>query len=195
MDKIVFTALLILFLPSLGSNEASSAIHCRLYRSVTFFDRFFPTGINSTSISFSGIRSNGISSRQVVTDKSTNEADFILGTWLSENADGKILITKINGRYFGRISWIKRRNANGSAVLDVKNPDPAKQKDKILGLEILKNFKYSGRKTWDDGFIYDPLSGKTYSCRISTVTNARIKIRGFIGIPLFGRSTFWTRTN
>ena len=195
MKKIVYTALLIIFLPFLGINKTLPSIHSRVVTSVTFLDRFFLTGVILTGISSTGTRSDSIFSRPVMVDKITNEADFILGTWLSEHADGKILITKANGKYFGILSWIKRRNADGSAILDVKNPDPAKKKDKIMGLEILKNFKYAGGKTWDGGFIYDPLSGNTYSCRISTENNAKIKIRGFIGIPLFGRSTFWTRSN
>lgn len=122
------------------------------------------------------------------------DADLILGTWLSEHADGKVLITKSKGRYYGSLSWIKRRNADGSPVLDVKNPDPALQKENVAGLEILKGFLYSGDRTWEGGTIYDPLSGKTYSSKITTETADKIKIRGFIGITLFGRTTVWTRS-
>lgn len=122
------------------------------------------------------------------------EADAILGVWLSENGDGKILISKIGGKYVGRLAWIRRKNSDGSAVLDVKNPEPARQKEKVMGLEILKGFKYEGGKTWGDGTIYDPLSGKTYSCRITTLSVDKIKIRGYVGIPLFGRSTIWSRS-
>jgi|GEM_PF-442262 len=180
MEKFVFTALLSILLRFSGSISTLPSIYNSVIKTEALATKPFP--IEKYSM-------------RVMTVTTVNEADIILGTWLSEHADGKILIYKNNGKYFGRLSWIKRRNVDGSPVLDVKNPEPAKQKEKVMGLEILKGFKYAGGKTWNGGFIYDPLSGKTYSCRISTDNSIKIKIRGFIGIPLFGRSTFWTRSN
>jgi uncharacterized protein (DUF2147 family) len=63
-----------------------------------------------------------------------------------------------------------------------------------VGTVILKDFKYSG-KTWEDGTIYDPKNGKTYSCIIKAKGLNNLDIRGYIGISLLGRTTNWTRTN
>lgn len=123
------------------------------------------------------------------------EADFILGTWLSENKEGKILVYKEKDKYFGKVSWIKRKNADNSAILDFKNPDPVLKKQEVLGLVILKGFNFAGDDLWNGGTIYDPLSGNTYSSRIVKASSTVIKIRGFIGLPMFGRTTVWTRVN
>jgi uncharacterized protein (DUF2147 family) len=42
------------------------------------------------------------------------------------------------------------------------------------------------------GSIYDTDNGKTYSCKM-TLDNDTLKVRGFVGISLFGRTTVWKR--
>jgi uncharacterized protein (DUF2147 family) len=56
----------------------------------------------------------------------------------------------------------------------------------------LKGFEFTG-KSWEDGTIYDPNNGKTYSCTIKIKKANELEIRGFIGISLLGRTTVWTR--
>ena len=46
---------------------------------------------------------------------------------------------------------------------------------------------------WEDGDIYDPKSGKTYSCVIKMQKDGSLHVRGFIGISLLGRTTLWTK--
>jgi uncharacterized protein (DUF2147 family) len=41
--------------------------------------------------------------------------------------------------------------------------------------------------------VYDPKSGKTYRGKMTFVSPNQLNLRGFIGIPLFGRTTTWTR--
>ena len=43
------------------------------------------------------------------------------------------------------------------------------------------------------GTIYDPGSGKTYRASLSVVGENRIELRGYVGIPLIGRTTSWFR--
>jgi len=59
-------------------------------------------------------------------------------------------------------------------------------------LDIVWGFKYKGKNRWVKGKIYDPDNGKTYSCKMKLVDN-ELKVRGFIGISLFGRTTVWTK--
>ena len=61
-----------------------------------------------------------------------------------------------------------------------------------MGLQILSGFRYAGDGTWEAGKIYDPKNGKTYSCKMR-LDGENLKIRGFIGISLFGRTTVWSR--
>jgi uncharacterized protein (DUF2147 family) len=62
----------------------------------------------------------------------------------------------------------------------------------ILGLPILRDFKYKGANEWEGGKIYDPKNGKTYSCKMTLQGNT-LKVRGFVGISLLGRTTIGTK--
>ena len=64
----------------------------------------------------------------------------------------------------------------------------------MIGLQILNSFKYyKNDKVWDDGTIYDPKNGKTYSCKITQNSNGDLNVRGFIGFSLLGRSELFTK--
>jgi uncharacterized protein (DUF2147 family) len=58
-------------------------------------------------------------------------------------------------------------------------------------MEILSGFTYEDGR-WTGGEIYDPKSGKTYSCNMKLKAN-KLEIRGYVGLSLFGRTTTWTR--
>jgi uncharacterized protein (DUF2147 family) len=120
------------------------------------------------------------------------KADAILGKWINPSGEGQVLIYKINNKFFGRLVWIKVPDRNGKPKMDMNNPDPALQTRPELGLELLKDFTFDGDDVYEDGTIYDPKSGKTYSCKM-TINGNSLKIRGYVGISLFGRSEIWTR--
>src|SRR5690606_22394637 len=100
---------------------------------------------------------------------------------------------KKGSKYYGRIVKLKEPNTeNGRPKTDEKNPNSSLRNRTILGLELLKDFVYEDGK-WTDGTIYDPKSGKTYSCNITLKENGQLSMRVYIGISLVGRSEFWTR--
>ena len=70
-----------------------------------------------------------------------------------------------------------------------------KNKNKpILGMVILNGLKKDG-KEWNDGEILEPKNGKYYKCYITLLNNTKLKIRGYIGISLLGRTEYWYRVN
>ena len=113
--------------------------------------------------------------------------DAVLGEWLAESKDGKVLIYKQGEKYFGKISWGKDGDKK-----DVNNPDEKLRTQAIVGLVILKGFEFTG-KAWEDGTIYDPKSGKTYSSTIKMKKPNELDIRGYVGISLLGRTTVWSK--
>ena len=120
-------------------------------------------------------------------------ADAILGKWLNPSGEGQILIYKKGPKFFGKLNWVKFPNdAAGKPKTDQLNPDASLRNRPELGLELLKDFAYDGDKTYENGTIYDPKSGKTYSCKM-TLNGNKLKIRGYIGISLLGRTETWTR--
>ena len=123
------------------------------------------------------------------------QPDDILGVWLNEDEDAHIEVYKEGDLYFGKIIWLKFPidEETGKPKLDKHNPDPELQKRPSLGIKLLTDFEWDGDNEWDEGDIYDPKSGKTYSCYIIMKEYDLLKIRGYIGVSLIGRTTYWTR--
>jgi uncharacterized protein (DUF2147 family) len=127
-----------------------------------------------------------------------DKADRVLGKWLNEDGDAHVEITKSGDTYSGKLVWLKfpTDDETGKPKLDKKNPDDALKSRPVLGLEMLSGFTYdSDDDEWTDGEIYDPKSGKTYSCYMEFDSDGKLKIRGYIGISLIGRTTYWTAVN
>jgi len=122
-------------------------------------------------------------------------ADQILGKWLNEDKDAHVDVYKEAGKYFGKIVWLKEPNEEltGLPKLDDENSDVSLQSRPVMGLVILQDFIYDGDGEWEDGTIYDPKNGKTYSCYMEFDEEGILKIRGYIGFSWIGRSSYWTR--
>ncbi|MCB0832663.1 MAG: DUF2147 domain-containing protein [Bacteroidetes bacterium] len=136
--------------------------------------------------------------------------DDLLGTWLNEEGTSKIEIYKDNGQFFGKIIWLRdpvytqkdvddnEGNARvklGATKVDFKNPDEARRDDKIIGMVILRGFTYDADdEEWSGGMIYDPKKGSDYKAYMQLLSKDRLKLRGYIGISLIGRTTYWTRS-
>lgn len=121
-------------------------------------------------------------------NQAQTKANSIVGKYMVPSKDGAIQISESNGKYYGKIILNKE-----ASKLDLNNPDAEKQKRKVLGLNILNNFTFDGDDTWENGTIYDPKNGKTYSCKITQNLNGDLNIRGFVGISLLGRSELFTK--
>ncbi len=125
---------------------------------------------------------------------SAQNKDALIGKWLTSSGDAQILIYPTGSKFSGRIVWLKKPNDNiGKPEIDDKNPDQNLAKRPVIGLEILKGFTYSNDGVWEGGTIYDPKTGKTYSCKISMIDPNQIHVRGFVGISILGRTETWSR--
>jgi uncharacterized protein (DUF2147 family) len=66
-------------------------------------------------------------------------------------------------------------------------------KDKpILGLVILKGATLEDG-IWKGAPILNAKNGKYYGCHISLENKDVLKVRGFVGYPIFGKTLYWTR--
>ena len=122
------------------------------------------------------------------------EADAVVGEWYTKDNKALVTIYKEDDVYNGKIIWLKEpKNEDGSVKLDTNNPDEAQRGQPIIGLNLVKGFNYKGENKWADGTIYDPDNGKTYKCKMSLNDDGTLKVRGFIGVSLIGRTQVWTR--
>jgi len=130
-----------------------------------------------------------------------DEADNILGAWLTAEGKSKVEIYKCGAKYCGKIVWLKipqypaddPQGMGGKDKMDRENPDKALKTRPLLGINIIQDFVYDGEAEWDDGTIYDPRNGKTYSCSMTLTDANTLEVRGYVGLPLFGRTAIWTR--
>ena len=125
------------------------------------------------------------------------DANKVLGVWLTQDGDSKVTITKDSkGKFNGEITWLKDPlNESGKPKVDDKNPEKKLQSRPIMGLKLLEGFVFDKDDTeWVDGKIYDPKSGKTYSCLMWFDDDPnKLSVKGFIGFSLIGREVVWTR--
>ncbi|NOX52562.1 MAG: DUF2147 domain-containing protein [Gammaproteobacteria bacterium] len=129
----------------------------------------------------------------------------VVGTWLVTSATGdpahiKIYAKMVDGveTFYGKFTFFPGEDENGvnigESALDGLNPNESLRERRLLGLDMLEGMTYNKTKArWDGGTVYDPDIGKYYKCRLSILDENRLELRGYVGIPLFGRSDIWTR--
>lgn len=121
-------------------------------------------------------------------------ADAITGIWWNAEKTAKIQVYEQNGKYFGKIVHLETPNdEQGNPKTDIKNPNEKLRTRPRLGLVILEDLAYEGNGEYEDGEIYDPESGKTYSANAELVGEDKLDLRGYIGFSLIGRTSTWTR--
>lgn len=128
-------------------------------------------------------------------------ADDIVGFWRSDDGEAVIRIFEREGKYHGAIAWLKEPYymaedgaLAGKPLVDRYNRDASLRSRPLLGLEILHGLSFDGENRWDNGRIYNSRDGATYRCKVWLDDSRTLKLRGFIGVPLLGGTTTWTRT-
>ncbi len=116
----------------------------------------------------------------------------VAGTWLSADGDGLIEI-RVDGDDLSGIILGSPNDDPDRPDTDIHNPDPALRDRPLIGLNIFSGFSYDGDGKWSGGFVYDPNNGKTYRAKLKLTSQDTLKLRGYIGISLLGRTETWTR--
>ena len=129
----------------------------------------------------------------LIAASSVADQNDIVGRWLSGDGDGWVDI-RIEGDTLVGIAVSSPNTKPGDPPrYDDLNPDPALRARCLAGLKFMSGFKYAGGNKWTGGTIYDPNSGKTYRGSLTLIDENTLKLRGYVLIPLFGRSDIWTR--
>ena len=117
-----------------------------------------------------------------------------LGVWTNAEKKATFEIYKCGDKLCGKIvSLTVPNDANGKPKTDTQNPDAKLRTRTRLGMVFMQGFKYDDDNKWDDGKIYDPESGKTYSCYMKMESQNTMEVKGYIGFSLIGKSQTWTR--
>lgn len=121
----------------------------------------------------------------------------ITGVWWNQEKTSRVEVYEENSKIFGKIVWLEdNKNKDGSSPrTDYNNPKIELQKNKLIGTRILKNLRWDADDMeWTKGEIYDPKTGKTYSCYAVLQNDGKLFLKGYVlGMPFIGKSTLWTR--
>ncbi|PIM55283.1 hypothetical protein CS062_00175 [Roseateles chitinivorans] len=121
-----------------------------------------------------------------------------VGVWKTIDDETKqerstVRISEVGGVLTGKIEKITdpaKQAAKCDECTDERKGQP------ILGLTILRNVKKNGNdaELWDGGDILDPGNGKVYRVRLRPIDGGKkLEVRGFVGMPLLGRTQTWIR--
>jgi uncharacterized protein (DUF2147 family) len=128
----------------------------------------------------------------------------VFGTWLTASGVAQVRIgpcaDQASGPVCGFIvGLINPKGPDGKVVspevaTDYRNADPKLRDRKVIGMALIWGFKKtSDPNVFESGQIYNGENGKMYNANISLETDGRLKLRGYVGTPMFGETQYWTR--
>lgn len=118
------------------------------------------------------------------------------GLWWAEGGAAQVHVREENGELRGAVAWLRSPfEPDGCPLRDKNHPDEVRRDDPVIGLELLHGFRADPDRTgtWTGGHIYDPGSGYTFKATLTMDDADRMRVRGYVGISLFGRTTTWIR--
>ncbi|GAB3548067.1 DUF2147 domain-containing protein [Noviherbaspirillum agri] len=122
-----------------------------------------------------------------------------VGLWKTiDDETGKpkslVRIVEANGEYRGKIEKLFREAGEDPNPKCDKCED-ARKDQPILGMTIITGMKKDGSE-FNGGQILDPANGKVYKSKMSVGEGGKkLDVRGYIGVPMLGRTQTWIRAD
>jgi len=122
------------------------------------------------------------------------QSQTVLGKWKTiddETGQAKSIVEvyEKSGKVYGKIVEILNPEKRNAVCTKCSGKD---KNAPILGLMIIKDLVKDGNE-YNGGKILDPLKGEEYKCFITLDGKDKLKVRGFIGLSVFGRTQYWYR--
>lgn len=123
-----------------------------------------------------------------------------VGKWETiDDETGKVRsiveIYEQKGKLFGKILELRNRTADEDPdpVCDDCDKDDPRYNQRVVGMVFLTDLKKESDTLWEGGKILDPKNGSVYSCYIKLISPNKLRVRGYLGFSLLGRTQFWHR--
>lgn len=121
-----------------------------------------------------------------------------VGTWRTIDDETKtersiVEVSLVNGELQGRVVKIFFRPDEPPNPVCEKCEGERKDKP-VIGMTFLWGLKADSATDWVGGAILDPKNGKIYNAKLSLTEGGKeLRVRGYIGTPILGRSQVWQR--
>ena len=124
----------------------------------------------------------------------TSPATGVEGVWVTQDDEtgkqkSEVRLYRQEGKLYGKIEKLLLPEDKGKVCTACSGAEKGKP---IEGMLILKGLSQAGQ-VWEDGTILDPKSGKVYDCYVELVDDNTLKVRGYLGFSLLGRTQIWKR--
>jgi uncharacterized protein (DUF2147 family) len=128
----------------------------------------------------------------------------VMGTWLTASKLAQVRLAPCadpaRGPVCGTVvKLIDPKDDSGKpiaaeAAVDRRNSDPSLRGRKVLGMPLLYDFaKTADPNAFENGTIYNGENGKTYKASMGLQPDGTLRIRGYVGTPMFGETQIWTK--
>ncbi|MBS3992237.1 MAG: DUF2147 domain-containing protein [Bacteroidetes bacterium] len=121
-------------------------------------------------------------------------AQTVFGKWKTiddetGNEKSIVEIYQKDGKVYGKVLQVLEKGKENKVCDECKGD---KKNKPVKGMVIVEGLKKDGNE-YSGGTILDPKNGKEYKCYITLEDNNKLKVRGFIGFALIGRTQYWYR--
>jgi uncharacterized protein (DUF2147 family) len=122
------------------------------------------------------------------------QTDSIEGVWVTQDDETGVKKSEVtiyweNNKLYGKITKLLLPEDQGKKCVECKGDDRGKP---IEGMIIVRDLIYAD-DNFEDGTIMDPKSGKVYDCYIVMEDDNTLRVRGFLGFSILGRTQIWER--
>jgi len=124
------------------------------------------------------------------------QSQSVIGKWKTiDDATGEaksiVEVFSKSGKIYAKVVDILDPATKNNLCKQCSGEDKNKA---ILGLIIIKGLSKDGSE-YNSGEILDPKNGKLYKCALTLESKDKLKVRGYIGFSLLGRTQYWHRVN
>ena len=131
-----------------------------------------------------------------ITMMTSMQSQSIIGKWKTiDDATGEaksiVEVFSKSGKIYAKVFDILDPATKNNLCKQCSGEDKNKP---ILGLTIIKGLSKDGSE-YNSGEILDPKNGKLYKCALTLESKDKLKVRGYIGFSLLGRTQYWHRVN
>jgi uncharacterized protein (DUF2147 family) len=131
-----------------------------------------------------------------ITAMTSMQSQSVIGKWktiddTTGEAKSIVEVFSKSGKIYAKVVDILDTANKNSVCKQCSGEDKNKP---ILGLTIIKGLSKDGSE-YNSGEILDPKNGKLYKCALALESKDKLKVRGYIGFSLLGRTQYWHRVN